>query len=54
MIIQIKMEIKHNYAITKYYKFYIAVIILIINNNKKLWIYSSIFYPQRIRLCIPS
>ena len=35
MIIQIKMVIKYNYAIIKYFKSYIAVIILVIKNKIK-------------------
>ena len=34
MIIQIKMEIKRNYAIIKYFKFYIAVIVLVIKKKE--------------------
>ena len=41
MIIQIKMGIKRNHAIIKYFKFYITVIILVNNiyiKKKRFWI----------------
>ena len=35
MIIHIKMDIKHNYAIVKYYQSYIAIITLVIKQRRK-------------------
>ena len=50
MIFQIKMDIKHNHTMIKYFKSYIAVIILV--NNifffKDLG-FVIIFHPRRIR-----
>ena len=42
MVIQIKMDIQLNYAIIKYFKSYVVVIILVI---KKVLDYSTIFPP---------
>ena len=61
MTIHIKMAVKHNYAIIKYFKSYFAVIILVIKKGgkkikkkKKVLDYSTIFHPKRIRLYNPS
>ena len=53
MIIQIKMDIKYNHAIIKYFKSYIAVIISV-NKNNCFYGFATIFHPQRIRLCTSS
>ena len=53
MIIQIKIDIKHNHAMIKYFKSYIVVIILV--NNffflRRDFGFAIIFYPQRICPC---
>ena len=52
MIFQIKIDIKHNHAMIKYFKSYIAVIILV----KKIYFkkdlgFVIIFHHQHIRPC---
>ena len=53
MIIQIKIDIKHNHAMIKYFKSYIAISILVNNSFffKKDFGFAIIFHPQRIRPC---
>ena len=55
MIFQIKIDIKHIHAMIKYFKSYIAVIILVKNIYfKKDLGFVIIFHGQRIRICTVS
>ena len=51
MIIQIKIEVKCDHAIIKYFKSFIVVIILVNNIKKEI---ATIFHPQRIQPCTSS